>query len=179
MWCGLDGLIGCEESLVQWSDVKKAIIYYDVHPSNIDPPHPTPQDVCFLLVWGGEARTDGWTGWSDRTWRKFIYCDKLQGCCYVHPSNHFLETCKLFSFSERNFFCFFCCFWGPPLFLPLFVSSGDCNNYGFIIGNFLVCNLSWTGSDMWKRLVLKDFNVEFCPSTRRFRPSSPPTFPPI
>jgi hypothetical protein len=54
-------------------------------------------------------------------------------------------------------------FLGPPLFLPLFVSSGDYNNYGFIVGNFLVCNLSWTGSDMWKRLVFKHFNVEFFP----------------
>ncbi len=160
---GLDGLIGCEGSLVQWSDVKKANLLWcpSIHPSiqHRSPPPPTPhQDVCFLLVWGGGS--DGWTGWYDRDVKKVYYCDKLWGC-YVCPSDHFLETCKLFSFPELNFFCFFVFlfflfFFGPSLFLP----------WSHLIQGFQqlrVCNLSWAGSDMWKRLVFKHFNVEFCP----------------
>lgn len=175
MWCGLDGwanwmwrkfraIVGCEESynLLWCSSIQHQ-------------PPPTPQDVCFLLVWGGEARTDGWMGWSDRTWRRFIYCDivtRLLLRLSVRPTIS-LKPANYFLFRNLTFFVFF------GVRICSFLSSGDCNNYGFIVGNFLVCNLSWTGSDMWKRLVFKDFNVEFCPSTRRFRPSSPPTFPPI
>jgi len=131
-------------------------IHPSIHPTSITPPPYPPPRCMFPFGVGVEARTDGRADLIGM-WRKFIICGKLWGC-YVCPSDHFLETCKLFSFPELNFFVFlfFLFFFFPSLFLP----------WSHLIQGFQqlrVCNLSWAGSDMWKRLVFKHFNVEFCP----------------
>jgi hypothetical protein len=119
---GLDGLIGCEESLVQWLDVKKANLLWcpSIHPSiqhRLPPPN---QDVCFLLVWGGGS--DGWTGWSDRMWRKLIIVTSYRLVTSVRPTIS-LKPANYFLFRNLPFlFCFvFFLFWS--VFVPSLVSS--------------------------------------------------------
>jgi hypothetical protein len=128
---GLDGLIGCEESLVQWLDVKKAN-FYDVHPSihpsiqptSIASPPPPPPPRCMFPFGVGWrlGRMDGliWSGCEE----SLLFVTSYGVVTSVRPTIS-LKPANYFLFRNLTFFVFFVLFFcfGPSLFLPSLVSS--------------------------------------------------------